>query len=481
VFEASHRFTLFDYFRVPYEVRPLHPVLGGPAEAGLRYLRLAEPTGTSLRYLVWPSAGGQLGKYEVQGCTFFAHLTSAMPQGTLQPGRLWHPAEPVLDAVGRPAGAVWRTGDGSVFLPFDPGEVMEQYWSERYLTVGRSCLRSAASSSLRRIYYLSRPAMPRALQIVLRRRFVAVQARSTFPGWPIENSLHDLYRWLFSLISDFAGAPVPLIDLWPSGRSWAMVLTHDVETAAGRDDIDLLRDAERELGYRSSWNFVGERYPVSDEIVGALKDEGCEVGVHGLRHDGHDLESLRTLRKRLPAMREYAERWQAVGFRSPSTQRTWHLMPLLGFDYDSSYSDTDPYEPQPGGCCTYLPYFNEDLVELPITLPQDHTLFKILADQGGDVWLSKARQLRERHGMALVLTHPDYARAPRLTDGYRALLATFKDDDTVWHALPSEAARWWRIRAASVVRRGDGGWRIDGPAATEGQIRLVRPGEMASV
>jgi hypothetical protein len=46
-------------------------------------------------------------------------------------------------------------------------------------------------------------------------------------------------------------------------------------------------------------------------------------------------------------------------------------MPLLVFDYDSSYPDTDPYEPPPGGCCTWLPYFNEELIELPITLAQD--------------------------------------------------------------------------------------------------------------
>ena len=36
-------------------------------------------------------------------------------------------------------------------------------------------------------------------------------------------------------------------------------------------------------------------------------------------------------------------------------------MPRLGFDYDSSYTDTDPYEPQPGGCCT-----------LPAVLQREH-------------------------------------------------------------------------------------------------------------
>ena len=265
---------------------------------------------------------------------------------------------------------------------------------------------------------------------------------------------------------------MPFIGEWPEDRSWALVLTHDVETDAGYRSLGLLREPERQLGYRSSWNFVPLRYKVAEETVSRLREEGCEVGVHGLLHDGHDLGSRRLLAKRLPAMREYADRWQAVGFRSPATQRKWEWMPALGFDYDSSYSDTDPYEPQPGGCCSYLPYFNENMVELPITLPQDHTLFAILQNADADVWLRKAQFLRERQGMALALTHPDYAADPRVADGYRSLLARFRDDRTVWHALPSEAAAWWRARAASVIRGGGDSWHIEGPAAHSGRIQF---------
>jgi glycosyltransferase involved in cell wall biosynthesis len=180
-------------------------------------------------------------------------------------------------------------------------------------------------------------------------------------------------------------------------------------------------------------------------------------------------------------MRSHAERWNAVGFRSPGTQRKWGWMPRLGFDYDSSYSDTDPYEPQPGGCCTYLPYFNDDLVELPITLPQDHTLFTILQHPDADVWLRKAHLLRERHAMALVLTHPDYARDPRISQGYRRLLDTFRDDDSAWRALPRDVAAWWRRRAASSIRGSGGGWTIEGPAAGEGRVRFATAGAAAAV
>ena len=68
-------------------------------------------------------------------------------------------------------------------------------------------------------------------------------------------------------------------------------------------------------------------------------------------------------------------------------------MPLLPFDYDSSSPDTDPFEPQRGGCCTLAAVLERDLVELPITLPQDHTLFVILAPRRGR-WIEKADEPR---------------------------------------------------------------------------------------
>ena len=172
------------------------------------------------------------------------------------------------------------------------------------------------------------------------------------------------------------------------------------------------------MGVRSSWNLVPKRYHVDDETVAALTSAGFEVGVHGLYHDGRDLESERMLRKRLPEIRRYAERWRAVGFRSPATNRDWSLMPLLGFDYDSSFPDTDPFEPQAGGCCSLLPYFNGDLVELPITLPQDHTLFVLLGRADEATWVEKAEAIRAIGGMALLITHPDYMCSPHRMEAY---------------------------------------------------------------
>lgn len=487
MFEASHPFTFFDYFRVPY-ITPSPDAPDGPSatHSPVGSLRPAESAGGPARSLLWlrsePSLGSQenvsdIGRYRLANFNLYGQMaqSAAIPGILSELGDGWHPADTITDAGGQPAAAVWRDDNGNLFLPFDPGEVMHYFWSEKYRGVGRSGLSAAARAAALRSYYLARPVLPRPLQLRLRRGFTRIQGRSSFPGWPIEDNLHDFYAWLFTLVTELAGTPVPFLDPWPGGRSWALVLTHDVETDVGCRDMGLLRDIERERGYKSSWNFVPLRYRVASDVLRALEEEGCEIGVHGLRHDGHDLESRRTLEQRLPAMRDYAKRWNAVGFRSPATQRHWELMPMLGFDYDSSYSDTDPYEPQPGGCCTYLPYFNGEMVELPITMAQDHTLFAILQNPDAAVWLRKARLLRERRGMVLILTHPDYAGDQRIVDGYRSLLDEFKDDDTVWHALPRDVATWWRNRAASTIRNSPDGWQIVGPAAADGQVRFATP------
>ena len=166
--------------------------------------------------------------------------------------------------------------------------------------------------------------------------------------------------------------------------------------------------------------------------------------------------------------------WTAPGFRSPATRRAWELMPQLGFDYDSSYPDTDPYEPQAGGCCSLLPFFNRTIVELPITLPQDHTLFTILRRSGAETWIEKTEAIRDRGGMALLITHPDYMDDAALA-AYRCFLERFAGAVDVWRALPREVSDWWRRRAASLPVRDERGWRVDGAAAGEATIAFAAP------
>jgi hypothetical protein len=468
---ATRALQVLDDFRVPYEDRQ-------SAEDSGPWHRLASTNAAAALYW-YAGDDGAPGGYMLAGIPLWGRVLSddVVSAHAARLGREWRPELPILQLDGEPHASVWRTPEGGTLLPFDPDELVANLRSERYLQLQRSGGASLRSGA-RRVYYGVRPLIPRAVQISLRRAFTRLQAQGAqaFPRWPAEPALHDLSSFVLACVADAAGQPVPYLKPWPNGREWALVLTHDVETAVGRDAIGRIRAVEESLGYRSSWNLVPERYTVDDALVADLSGSGNEVGVHGLRHDGRDIATLRTLQRRLPEMRKWAERWRAVGFRSPATHRRWEWMPMLGFEYDSSYPDTDPYEPIPGGCCSWLPFFNQDQVELPITLPQDHTLFTILR-QDGRLWREKADFLRGREGMALVIVHPDYMLDEEPLQAYEQFLGAFRDDPTAWKALPREASDWWRRRHATSLQFVGGAWRPFGPAEGEARIGFISPRE----
>lgn len=472
LFHASRPLTILEHFRTPYEID------AKPGDDGVGRIGL-HGGGPSL---LWPAAidapavaATLLAGEAEAGIPIFARvLPDRLAETVLAAhGGGWTAARALLGADGTRLGSVWRCDDGSVLLPFDPDEVMTGYWSERYATIAGG----AASRSLKRAlmigYYRVRWLLPRALQIWLRRRFARLQARSRFPRWPAETGLHDFFDFFFAVLAEIAGQRVPRIAAWPGNYSWALVLTHDVELASGAAALAPVLELERRLGLRSSWNFVPRRYAVDADRLRDLEADGFEVGVHGLYHDGRDLESLATLGERLPGIREAAERWGAVGFRSPATHRRWEWMPLLGFDYDTSYPDTDPFEPQAGGCCTWLPFFNGELVELPLTLAQDYTLFTILRQRDETIWIEKAELVRARGGMALIDTHPDYLVDEVVMRAYRRFLERFAADASAWKPLPREVSSWWRRRGASRLEHRDGAWTVIGPAAAEASVELV--------
>lgn len=483
MFSTSIPFVFFDYFRVPYTVVADLPAERLPARHPLRGGgRLRVACGAPSATMFWPLVGRAMAAAPAAALPTTAYWLGSVPihcrlipddvmvQWLAELGSGWRRQTVVRDRHGHGVAAVWNDEHGNVVLPFDPDEAIQNCWSEAYRDAGRRRPVAQLRRLAVRSYYRLRPAMPRAAQLRLRRALTRVQARTRFPRWPLETSLHDLYAFLFEQIADLTQTPVPWLAPWPRGATWALVLTHDVETELGYGRLDVLRRAELDAGCRSSWNFVPLRYQVEDRLVRQLTDEGFEVGVHGLYHDGRDLESETVLSQRLPRIREYAQRWGATGFRSPATHRRWEWMPRLGFEYDSSYPDTDPFEPQPGGCCSWLPYFNQNLVELPITLPQDHTLFAILGQSNEGAWLAKANHIRRAGGMSLLLTHPDYMIEDRYVAAYRRFLDAFRTDPAAWRALPREVSAWWRRRAASRLVRATNGWTIDGPAAADGAV-----------
>jgi len=324
-------------------------------------------------------------------------------------------------------------------LPFDPDAVFENYLFERYATT---------STPLRDAYYRLRPIVPIALRRALQRWQAQRCDVTRFPRWPIELSLIRFHQLVLARrLRD--RAELRHLALWPDDRQFAFVLTHDVDSAAGFARIDQIARIERDLGFRSAWFVVPELYAVDWDRLARLSDDGFEIGIHGLKHDGRLFSSREVFRERLPKINDYLKRCGAVGFRSPATLRRADWLAEIAVEYDASYFDSDPFEPQPGGTCSWWPFFLGQLVELPYTLPQDFTLFEKLQLDAAAVWVDKLTLIERYRGMALLLTHPDYLDRRERVDAYVRTLQWAAKRANCWHALPREVGRWWRARAAA--------------------------------
>ncbi len=284
----------------------------------------------------------------------------------------------------------------------DPNKQLRFFISISSDQAPKDSVRMTYSLPLRnRIFYLLKPWIPRPFQLFLR-RWMTLKIRSRFSHvWPIDPA---------------AGQQPEGWPGWPEGKRFALVLTHDVDTARGQDRCLELAELEKEVGFRSSFNFVPRRYAVSAEVRKKLVDSGFEVGVHGLYHDGKYFLSRSLFRQRAVLINKYLREWNAVGFRAPSMLHNLEWIGDLEVEYDASTFDTDPFEPQADGMRTIFPFLvprtngRSPYVELPYTLPQDFTLFVLLGCRDITVWKEKLEWIVSHGGMALLNTHPDYMR-----------------------------------------------------------------------
>jgi len=381
--------------------------------------------------------------------------------------RAMNTAAPLLPEAVREQG---RDGDGLI-----PAVLSEALFGSTHWEISRA----------RRLYYALRPLLPDRVRLLLHRLSGAQHNGDSLLCWPIDDRyVRFLHATLEAVQSQHPETlPEPF---WPDGAQWAFVLTHDVETAAGQSFARRLADVDERYGFRASFNFVPESYPVDQQLIADLRERGFEIGVHGLKHDGRLYSSRVEFERRAERINGYLRRWEAVGFRAPFTHRHPEWMQSLEIEYDSSFFDTDPYETIPGGTMSIWPFFCGRFVELPYTLAQDSTLFSTLGQRTPKIWLDKVEFIAQWGGMALVNVHPDYVRHPRRLAVYQSFLRHMADrrrraeeegTTPYWHTLPREVARWWRARAEAKVDGLGGKWVVPAlSGATIGRIGLSEHG-----
>jgi peptidoglycan/xylan/chitin deacetylase (PgdA/CDA1 family) len=273
------------------------------------------------------------------------------------------------------------------------------------------------------------PARRLAARVLLARR-----SRPPFPREPIEPSV-DAVRWARGERAR-----------WPEARRAALLLTHDVDTAAGAARIGLVAELERGIGVRSTFFLCSHHYPLDTEALARLEQSGFEIASHGYDHDNRlafRAEGERARRLDAIAAR-FRPRIPLAGFRSPSLLRTPALFASLAgrFAWDSSIPDVDLEDA--GGCGTVLPFRIGSLVEIPVTLPMESSLL-YRGEQPAAVferWTEKLDWIRTVGGVAVAVLHtePGLGGHPELLRRYADWVAKVPPD--VWIATPTELVRW---------------------------------------
>ena len=180
-------------------------------------------------------------------------------------------------------------------------------------------------------------------------------------------------------------------------------------------------------------------------------------------------------RHRVPEINEAVRRFGAAGFRAPMVHRNLEWQQEIDVDYDASCFDIDPFQAMPGGVGGVWPFIAGRFVELPYTLPQDHTLMIVLGEQTPRIWIEKLELIKQLHGMAMLVTHPDYLDSPGRLDVYRQWLMHLQPQRDCWCCLPKAVTQWWRLRDTSQV---DNFGNISGPASERG--RAIRTKDLFS-
>ena len=357
----------------------------------------------------------------------------------------------------------------TIRLPFSFAEVIDNLRLEHYrqeVIPGRE--EFAASEPIRKFYYLIRELLPAKARRQLQRIYFQDWHKLRFPSWPVDFTVDNLHEEYLRLMMEASGLKkVPFIWFWPEGAPNCIMMTHDVETPAGRDFTAQLMDLDDSRRIKASYQVIPEkRYEVSDEYVAEIRNRGFEFNVHDLNHDGRLYRERKEFERRAEKINGYLRRYNSRGFRAGAMYRNQDWYDVFEFSYDMSVPNVAHLEPMRGGCCTVMPYFVGKILELPLTLAQDYSLFHIMNDYSIDLWKQQLTLLRRRNGLMSFITHPDYLIDRRARNVYESLLDSLQEmiaREKIWNACAGEIDRWWRARSQmKLIPQGDA-WEIVGP------------------
>jgi hypothetical protein len=362
---------------------------------------------------------------------------------------------------------------GKLSLPFDPTEIIDNLRLERYARSGARW--SHFHLLLRKLYYLLRPLTTLPVRKQVQKFYARGGRKLSFPKWPVDTTVEDICERLLLLSMEAKGVEkVPFIWFWPDGATVCQMMTHDVEGVAGRDRCADMMDVDDSFGIKASFQIVPEeRYAISPKSLAFMRDRGFEVAIQDLNHDGRLFDNKEEFLRRAKIINRYGREYGAKGFRAAVLYRKPEWYDALDFAFDMSFPNVAHFDPQRGGCCTVMPYFIGDVLELPVATIQDYTLLHVLNEHSIDLWKTQLDLITRKNGLASFIIHPDYVMERDRLPIYKHLLSylrELREHTPTWCALPTEVNSWWRVRSKMRLVEDGNAWRIEG---TESERAVV--------
>jgi hypothetical protein len=262
---------------------------------------------------------------------------------------------------------------------------------------------------------------------------------------------------------------LPVIQVSPLSLIPKTLLEKLVEQSSTWNFWDYLR-IEKSFNATSSFYFLPRQsskdsdytfeMPLVIKLIKAVKDQGCEVGLHTSFNSYFSLERMRQEKNRL----ERISRSTVIGVRNHFLRlripTTWQIQDELGFDYDTTYGYARTIGFRAG---TGLPYnlcvdSNQilRLLEVPLVI-MDRTLFdelKLSYNQALKICKEIIDTAARYDSLVTILWHHnlDYRKAYLC---FYAEILRYAQRQGLLCTSVAQMVRWWKMRRQVSFQRGN--------------------------
>lgn len=357
-------------------------------------------------------------------------------------------AERIPAAIEFPGNRFW--------FNFDPEQTIRLIERELYFTKKRP-LHTRLPFNIQKVPPSLRQIASRFLKSGNKKRGTAL-----FPSYPKDFSVELLTNLLLRPAGDTTGRGLAS-SLWPDGKKYAFILTHDVDSdwLYQGGNLPLFLDVETRLGIRAAWYFVCSLYKHDVRKLARLASAGHEIGLHGDNHD-HKIAFLSraAMVKRLDGCRRFIDENKIAGFRSPHYLRTPLFYEVLKnyVRYDTSmhdsYNPATPVDTVREGCSAIHPFTLSDdpgaLLELPVTIPEDYELYDPARGASSIITpqLEQIAEIKRRGGLANLVIHTEshFSARKDCFEAFKEVLGTVAGDKDCWLCRPDELWAYWTAK-----------------------------------